>query len=181
MAMTELFTPERWTHSHQDEILSLLGAFYPIFVMSIREATPDGNTRFFDLGKRTYSEMPLCRGHMAVSTELGLPRNFTVITGAVDTHGEALGERTNVPHQFLTNINGITITEKNGVIVDFTAAQFVIQGMKPGDRSATLRALGGDLVTLFPNGLTVLQGNHAEIRERIGLTYKLAQTRPNAG
>ncbi len=172
MSMSELFTPEQWFGSHQEEIFGLIGAFYPIFVASLRDSEPEGNTRFFDQGKRTFSEMPLCRSHMAIATELGLPKGYFVVSGSVDTYGEDLGERTGLPHQFLA-------TDK-GDVIDFTGAQFVLKGGKPGDRAERLKELGGGLVTVFPNGLVVVAGRIDQIASTIRLKYNTDHHRPNA-
>ncbi len=171
MALTELFTPEKWVAAHQEEIYGLIGAFYPIFVASLREREPDSNTRFFSQDKRTFSEMPLCRSHMSIATQIGLPGGYFVVTGSVNTHGDQLGERSGLTHQFIA-------TDK-GSVIDFTGAQFVLQGEKPGDRTQRLKDLAGDLLTVFPNGLAVLLGQSDQISGKIGLDYNTSQLHPN--
>ncbi len=161
--MPERLSPQEWVKVNEQEIHTLLLGFSVLLVGLLRTRNPDSNTLFFDLQRRSLSEMPLCQGHRVVAGKLKLPQGYTITRGFVDTQGEICGNRSECLHYFFAN--------NQGEVLDLTAAQFVRGGKEKGDRSEKLKQLAPNLVEIHPSGLTVLHGSIDEIAKETKIVY----------
>lgn len=61
-----------------------------------------------------------------------------------------------------------------GQIMCLFPGQFIAleeSNLKPGDRIKMIQSKAPDLITVFPNGLSILYGHTKEIEEKLGLFY----------
>lgn len=163
-----------WLTINAEHFKRLIRKWRELYIESERLLDPDKTAQKFDFSKRILSEMPLCISHVSVLENAKPPQghlmNFTR-SGSVNLQNPIFGKERRSHHGFLI--------ADNNFIIDFTAAQFVRHGLKPGDRLGAIRELAPELFLGLSEGFVALFGSKQEIKEKLNITYSEQSLRPN--
>ena len=170
---SSVVNPREWVSANASRFEALIHAWRSKYMKTEGRLDPGKTTRSLDFSYRTLSEMPLCMSQgelLGVSHGMYLSEALSfVLRGRVHLTDPMYGSERSAPHRFIHAL-------KSDTIIDFTVAQFVKEGDKPGVRLEAIHTLAPDLFVDVSEGFAALVGTRDEILQRLGISYS-AQSR----